>query len=107
MFRCNPDETEYALRVVTTKNSKAAVVGASGYVGEELVRLLLAHPHVDLAAVTSRQFAGKPLAQIFPRLMHYDKVRSLNFFNAGPKRLGRRPGVRFLALPHRPWAELS
>jgi 5,10-methylene-tetrahydrofolate dehydrogenase/methenyl tetrahydrofolate cyclohydrolase len=54
MFRCNPDETEYALRVVTTKNSKAAVVGASGYVGEELVRLLLAHPHVDLAAVTSR-----------------------------------------------------
>src|SRR5260370_30666908 len=99
MFRCNPDETEYALRVVTTKNSKAAVVGASGYVGEELVRLLLAHPHVDLAAVTSRQFAGKPLAQIFPRLMHYDKVRSLNFFDADPQRRPRAPVIGFFPLP--------
>jgi N-acetyl-gamma-glutamyl-phosphate reductase len=107
MFRCNPDETEYALRVVTTKNSKAAVVGASGYVGEELVRLLLAHPHVDLAAVTSRQFAGKPLAQIFPRLMHYDKVRSLNFFDADPKRLARDAEIVFLALPHGLAAEFA
>src|ERR1700736_1482016 len=86
---CNPHETEYALRVVTRNNAKVAVVGASGYVGEELVRLLLAHPHVDLVAVTSRQFAGKPLAQIFPRLAHHDKARSLNFSDADPKQLAR------------------
>src|ERR1700736_5176522 len=86
---CNWAETEYALRVVTTKNAKVALVGASGYVGEELVRLLLGHPHVDLVAVTSRQFAGKPLAQIFPRLAHYDKARSLNFSDADPKQLAR------------------
>ena len=46
---------------------KAAVVGASGYSGEELVRLLLAHPHVELTAVTSRQYAGRSLADVFPR----------------------------------------
>jgi len=38
-----------------------AIVGASGYSGEELVRLLLAHPLVNLAAVTSRQYAGQSL----------------------------------------------
>jgi len=35
--------------------TKVAVVGASGYSGEELVRLLLRHPQVELTAVTSRQ----------------------------------------------------
>jgi len=62
MFRCNRQETEYASRVVTTKNAKVGVVGASGYTGEELVRLLFAYPHVDLVAATSRQFSGKTLA---------------------------------------------
>jgi len=38
---------------------KVAIVGASGYSGEELVRLLLSHPHVELSAVTSRQYAGQ------------------------------------------------
>jgi N-acetyl-gamma-glutamyl-phosphate reductase len=38
-----------------------AIVGASGYSGEELVRLLLSHPHAELAAVTSRQYAGQTL----------------------------------------------
>ena len=37
---------------------KVAIVGASGYSGEELVRLLLHHPDVELTAVTSRQSAG-------------------------------------------------
>ena len=36
-----------------------AVVGASGYSGEELVWLLLGHPRVELTAVTSRQYSGK------------------------------------------------
>jgi N-acetyl-gamma-glutamyl-phosphate reductase len=62
MFRCNRQETEYASRVVTTKNAKVGVVGASGYTGEELVRLLFVYPHVDLVAATSRQFSGKTLA---------------------------------------------
>ena len=45
---------------------QVAIVGASGYSGEELVRLLLSHPHAELTAVTSRQYAGQSLAQVFP-----------------------------------------
>mgnify|MGYP003704521879 CR=1 FL=1 len=47
---------------------KVGVIGASGYSGEVLVKLLLAHPQVELAAVTSRSQAGKPLAQVIPAL---------------------------------------
>ena len=46
---------------------KTAVVGASGYTGSELLRLLLQHPDVNLCAVTSRQEAGKTIASLFPR----------------------------------------
>src|SRR5207244_5316040 len=76
-FRCNPRETEYALRVVT--RTKVAVVGASGYTGEELVRLLLAHPHVDLVAATSRQLAGKALSQVCPRFSRRTIAAALKF----------------------------
>ena len=67
--------------------TKVAIVGASGYAGEELVRLLLAHPHVDLVAATSRQFAGKTLAEIFPRFSHREKAQSLKFSDADPEQL--------------------
>ena len=95
------------MRVVTTKNAKVAVVGASGYAGEEVVRLLLAHPHVDLVAVTSRQFAGKTLAQVFPRFSHHEKANGLRFVDADPKQLAREAEVIFLALPHGLAAEFA
>ena len=59
--------------------TKVAVIGSSGYVGEELAGLLLRHPYADLAAITSRQFAGKTLAEIFPRLSHHQKAGDLRF----------------------------
>jgi len=80
--------------------SKVAVVGASGYAGEELVRLLLAHPHVDLVAATSRQFAGKTLAETFPRFAHHEKAKALKFADADPKTLAQNAEIIFLALPH-------
>ena len=46
---------------------KVVVVGASGYSGEELVRLLIRHPGVEIAALTSRQLAGQTIAQVFPK----------------------------------------
>ena len=100
-FNCNYIETEYALRVVTTKSlTTVGVVGASGYAGEELVRLLLGHPQADLVAVTSRQFAGRPLAEIFPRFSHHEKARALPFSDLEPEQLARRAEIIFLALPH-------
>jgi N-acetyl-gamma-glutamyl-phosphate reductase len=92
---------------MTTKNTKVAVIGASGYIGEELVRLLLAHPHVDLVGATSRQFPGKTLAQVFPRLSHLEKARIITFSEANPGQLARDAEIVFLALPHGLAAEFA
>jgi len=80
--------------------TSVAVIGASGYVGEELVRLLLRHPYADLVAVTSRQFAGKALAEIFPRLSHHQKAGDLRFGASDPAQLAQMAQIIFLALPH-------
>ncbi len=45
-----------------------AVLGASGYTGAELVRLLARHPRLRLAALTAERHAGKPLGAVFPHL---------------------------------------
>jgi N-acetyl-gamma-glutamyl-phosphate reductase len=66
---------------------KVGIVGASGYSGEVLVRLLLQHPRVTLAAVTSRSQAGKPLAAVIPAVRGAD--RGLTFTDSDPAR--RRP----------------
>lgn len=47
---------------------KAAIVGASGYTGAELVRILINHPHVDIAAMTADRKAGMRMADVFPHL---------------------------------------
>lgn len=87
--------------------TKVAIIGASGYVGEELVRLLLRHPRADLVAVTSRQFAGKALAEIFPRFSHLEKTSGLRFSEPEPAQLAHRTEIIFLALPHGRAAEFA
>ena len=78
---------------------KVGIVGASGYSGEVLVKLLLAHPRVQLAAVTSRTHAGKPLASVIPSLRGGD--RGLKFVDSDPAALAATNiELFFLALPH-------
>ena len=48
--------------------SRIGIVGGTGYTGAELLRLLAAHPQVDLHCVTSRSAAGEPVAAMFPQL---------------------------------------
>jgi len=75
------------------------IVGASGYSGEVLVKILLAHPRVKLAAVTSRSQAGKPLAAVIPSLRGAD--RGLTFSDSDPVALAAGDiDLFFLALPH-------
>ncbi len=78
----------------------AAIIGASGYSGEELVRLLSRHPNVQLAAVTSRSLAGQKVADVMPALRH--AVGDLEFTSSDPVELAQRDDldVFFLALPH-------
>lgn len=47
---------------------KAGIVGGTGYTGVELLRLLAAHPNVELAVITSRGEKGVPVSQLFPNL---------------------------------------
>jgi N-acetyl-gamma-glutamyl-phosphate reductase len=47
--------------------AKIGVLGASGYTGAELVRLLLRHPRVEIALLTADRRAGKPMAEVFPQ----------------------------------------
>ncbi len=84
-----------------------AIVGASGYSGEELVRLLLAHPHVELAVVTSRQYAGQPVAQVFPKFASHPRAKVLRFTEPNVDLLARQAQVVFLALPHGVAAEYA
>jgi N-acetyl-gamma-glutamyl-phosphate reductase len=89
------------------KSKKVAIIGASGYSGEELVRLLLHHPHVELVAVTSRQNAGQTLAQIFPKFAGHPKSKRLRFTEPDTERLAKQADVVFLALPHGVAAEYA
>lgn len=93
--------------VSSRSKTRVAVIGASGYVGEELVGLLLRHPCADLVAVTSRQFAGKSLSEIFPRFSHHQKARELRYSLSDPSQLAQMAKTIFLALPHGLAAEFA
>jgi len=89
------------------KSIKVAIVGASGYSGEELVRLLLSHPHAELTAVTSRQYAEQTLAHVFPKFGHLPKAKMLRFSGPNAEHLSKQAEVVFLALPHGVAAEFA
>jgi N-acetyl-gamma-glutamyl-phosphate reductase len=91
----------------SSKKIPVAIVGASGYAGEDLVRLLLGHPGADLVAITSRQYAGQTLAQVFPKFSHYPKAKSLRFTEPNAELLAKDAEVVFLALPHGVAAEFA
>ena len=58
---------------MTTANKlRIGILGASGYTGAELLRLLALHPGVEIRLLTADRQAGKPLAEIFPHLGRLD-----------------------------------
>ncbi len=86
------------------RTQKVAVVGASGYAGEELVERLLRHPGVEITCLTSRQSAGRTLEDVFPRLrgVRFGQGTSIPPFIAPEAAAIVASGaeVAFLALPH-------
>lgn len=82
---------------MTTKK-KIAILGASGYTGAELVRLLLRHPKVEIAIMTADRRAGMSMGEVFPQFAPYDlpklvTIDEVDWANAGLDLI-------FCALPH-------
>jgi N-acetyl-gamma-glutamyl-phosphate reductase len=77
---------------------KVAIVGASGYTGVELLRLLYCHPEVAVTCVTSEQSAGKRISEVFPTLRgRCDMMLE----NLEPVRIADKADFVFTALPHK------
>ncbi len=77
---------------------KAAVVGATGYAGAELVRILSGHPDVDLTVATSRQFKDIDFKSVYPAL---EGVVDLVCMENAMDLVCEKADVVFLALPHK------
>jgi N-acetyl-gamma-glutamyl-phosphate reductase len=78
--------------------ARIGVLGASGYTGSELVRLLLRHPHVEIALLTADRRAGQEMRQVFPQLSPFAlpklvAIESIDWVSAGLD-------LAFCALPH-------
>lgn len=73
---------------------RASIVGASGYTGGELLRLLLDHPQVEVHQVTSRRYAGYYVYQVHPNLRKRTRLKFIHPDALEPV------DVLFLALPH-------
>ena len=76
---------------------RAAIIGASGYTGAELTRILSRHPEVELVAVTSRQYAGRKLSAVFP---HLKEVADIRCEDVSAEQLAKRADCVFTAVPH-------
>ncbi|MDD3041705.1 MAG: N-acetyl-gamma-glutamyl-phosphate reductase [Methanosarcinaceae archaeon] len=77
---------------------KAGIIGASGYTGGELLRLLLNHPDVEPVLATSRSLAGKPVTETHRHLLDF---LDLEYENPGMDEVRERCDVVFLAVPHK------
>ncbi|MGD1151824.1 MAG: N-acetyl-gamma-glutamyl-phosphate reductase [Syntrophales bacterium] len=76
---------------------KIGIYGASGYTGQELLRLLLRHPQAGVVALTSRRYAGVPVSDIYPIFVG---LTDLAFVDASPEDVAGAADIVFLALPH-------
>src|SRR5882672_9493431 len=90
--------TSASTRNIMPAKAKIAILGASGYTGSELVRLLLRHPNVEIVLLTADRRAGQEMRAVFPQFAPFDlpklvAIESVDWANAGLD-------VAFCALPH-------
>jgi N-acetyl-gamma-glutamyl-phosphate reductase len=77
---------------------RVGVIGATGYAGAELVRILSGHPDVTLAALTSRQYAGQRFDQVYPSMTGWVDL-ACDAYDIDS--LASKIDVAFMALPHK------
>lgn len=76
---------------------RVSIIGASGYGGGELARLLLGHPEVVLAHLTAESKAGEPMADLYPNLRAFTAALTES---TDVERIARDSDVVFFALPN-------
>lgn len=76
---------------------RVGVIGASGYVGGEMLRLLVSHPKVEISMVTSRQYVGEYISRIQPSLKGFI---DLTFSELDYDKMSDRCDLVFTAVPH-------
>jgi N-acetyl-gamma-glutamyl-phosphate reductase len=81
----------------TKKKIKVGIIGAAGYSGEELLRILLNHTECEVSFITSRKYVGEKIGNIFPRFSNYNIIFEYPDLDLIKK---HNVDVVFLALPH-------
>jgi len=76
---------------------KIGIYGASGYTGQELLKILIRHTEADVVALTSRKFKGIPISDIYPV---FKDLTNKKYIDASPKDVASLCDVVFLAVPH-------
>lgn len=76
---------------------KVSVIGATGYAGVELIRLLVLHPNVELACLTSQSYAGQKIQDVYP---HLSGFIDQELQEQDTEKIAEVSDVVFLALPH-------
>ena len=76
---------------------KVAVIGATGYTGLELVRILTRHPEVEIALITSETYQGQTFSQVFPA---FREILDLELLPLDTGEVADKAEIAFLCLPH-------
>jgi len=82
----------------SSAKAKVGVLGASGYTGSELVRLLLRHPHVEIALLTADRRAGQEMRAVFPQFSPFKLPKLVSIDGVDWKKAAL--DLAFCALPH-------
>jgi len=75
-----------------------SVIGATGYAGAEIVRLLVNHPHVNITCLTSKQYSGMNYSDVYPSMRGVVDIKCQEF---EPDIIAEKSDIIFLALPHK------
>ena len=78
--------------------TRVGIIGATGYTGVELLRLLLHHPEVEVTALTSQKYAGVPIDQVFPSLMKHLQMKCEELT---VDQVSKKTDFIFTAVPHK------
>jgi N-acetyl-gamma-glutamyl-phosphate reductase len=78
--------------------TRVGIVGATGYTGVELLRLLLHHPQIEVTSLTSQKYAGVSIDQVFPSLM---KQLQLKCEELAADQISKKTDFIFAAVPHK------